>query len=87
MIYAVYDVLVNQDKMEDYEKAIWILVVVLTHFIGAIIYLLVVKGGGEPVLNNKSYSELEKLYELREKDVITDEEYERLKKKFLEDKN
>lgn len=43
MIWVIYDVLVNQTRMPDVEKIIWILVALLLGLIGAIIYYVIVK--------------------------------------------
>ncbi len=85
VIYAIYDVLVNQKHMRGEEKAIWVILILLSNFIGAVIYLLVVKTGNIGLLKSKDIGDLERLAELKDKEVLTEEEFEELKKKIIKD--
>ncbi len=86
IIYAIYDVLVNQKHLPSEEKVIWIIFIILLNFLGAVIYLIVARTDNLGILDfEDDLSELEKLKDLKDKDAITDEEYTKMKEKILED--
>ncbi|NJD98419.1 hypothetical protein E3E26_01210 [Thermococcus sp. LS1] len=43
IVWVIYDVLVNQKRMPDVEKVVWIIVALFLGIIGAIIYYVIVK--------------------------------------------
>ncbi|GEM_PF-2589760 len=89
-IWVIYDTLVVQEEMEAVEKLIWIIASFIVPVIIPIIYYLIVKQNGEYLLSEEGilssetrYDKLEKLHELKEKDIITEEEFEREREKLL----
>ena len=43
----------KRDFKKDYEKVVWVLVMIFLHFLGAVIYYFVVKGGDKVSLKSK----------------------------------
>lgn len=89
-LYAIYDVLANQrGEMEPIEQILWVLVILFFNVAGAIAYLVIVKIGDIKLTssaNKQKIGELEELAELREKEAITEEEYQDLKDEILDEK-
>lgn len=85
IVYAFYDLLVKRESMSVEEKLLWAVVILVFNFVGALVYLVAVWGGYTGLLDDRKLSELERLAELRDKDAITEEEYQELKEDLLED--
>lgn len=90
-VYALYDVLVNQERMQGLEKLIWVAAIVSFNLFGVITYFIIVRSQGTLLLDPKGIhredrrlSELERLKDLHDADVLTDEEFEQEKRKLLE---
>ncbi len=47
VVWVIYDVLTNQNKMPDVEKLLWIILAFFTTVLGALIYYLLVKREGK----------------------------------------
>ncbi|PTD93397.1 hypothetical protein C9439_07470 [archaeon SCG-AAA382B04] len=93
-IWVIYDSIVVQKKMEPIEKLIWIIASVIVPLIVPIIYYLLVKREGNYLLGiegkklqgkETKYDKLEKLHELKEKGVITEEEYQEKRKQLVDE--
>lgn len=90
-IYALYDVLFRQPSMESIEKLVWVMVILVFNIIGVIAYLVLVKYMGEnPVSDalsagaeHRKIDELERLADLKERGVITAEEFRQEKERLL----
>jgi len=89
--YVIYDVLVNQERMQTVEKVIWIGIVLAFNIFGIVIYLIMVKSQHELLLDeaavateNQRISELERLQELHEEGALTDDEFEAEKERILD---
>jgi len=91
-IWVIYDTLVVQEEMDIIEKLIWIIASFIIPVIIPIIYYIIVKRNdkylfderGSRILSSETrYDKLEKLHELKEKDIITEEEFEREKEKLI----
>lgn len=87
ILYSIYDIVVNQDRMDGLEKLIWILIILILNLVGAIIYLLFAYTGNTQILSEKDreLDELERLKNLLDDGAITEEEYEELKKDIIDD--
>lgn len=92
-IYAFYDLLFQRPEMEDLEKLIWIIVILVFNIVGVLAYFVFVmyldeNPVAEAVSSQKErrrMDELERLAELRDRDVLTDEEFEEEKRRILGD--
>jgi len=88
--YALYDVLLNQERMQGLEKLIWIAAIVSFNLFGVIAYFIIVRSEGTLLLEprgvhqeHQKMADLERLKELKEADILSDEEFEDEKKKIL----
>lgn len=90
VVYAVYDLVFKQPDISDIEKIFWLVIILVFNLIGAIVYLALSYSGKAGFMdNNDELDELERLAELRDKEAITEEEFEEMKEKLLkkEEKN
>lgn len=85
VIYALYHVLIKQEEMRAEEKILWAVVILFLNLLGALIYLIMAWSGYTGLYDEKELSELERLADLREKEAITEEEYQELKSDIIED--
>lgn len=89
-LYVFYDVLFKRPEMEDAEKIIWILLVLVFNIVGVIIYVFVViyqesymfESGS--LRGGKDLDDLERLNELRENGALSEEEFQEQKERILE---
>lgn len=92
-IYALYDVLFQQPAMESIEKLVWIIVILVFNLVGVLAYFLIVKYLGEnPVSDaiavgteHRRIDELEELADLRDRGVLTEDEFQQEKQRILGD--
>lgn len=89
--YALYDVLINQERMQGLEKLIWIAAIISFNLFGVIAYFIIVRSEGSLLLEprgvreeHRKMTDLERLKDLKEADVLTDEEFEDEKQKILD---
>jgi hypothetical protein len=89
-IYALYDVLINQERMQGLEKLIWIAAIISFNLFGVIAYFIIVRSEGTLLLEpqgvreeHRKMTDLERLKDLREADILTDEEFEQEKQEIL----
>lgn len=89
-LYALYDVLINQERMQGLEKLIWIAAIISFNLFGVIAYFIIVRSEGTLLLEPRSVqaehrklSDLERLKDLKEAGILTDEEFEEEKRKIL----
>lgn len=90
-IYAFYDILFQQPEMETLEKLIWVIVILVLNLFGVLLYLFIVKYMDEnPVADAVSASQehrkvedLERLADLRDRDILTEEEFQEEKERIL----
>ncbi len=84
LIWVLYDVATRRD-MQTPEKVLWIIVALFLGLIGPLIYILVVRLPNRPVFGQHrgELSELERLADLHERGVLSDEEFEELKEERL----
>ncbi|MFB6077168.1 MAG: SHOCT domain-containing protein, partial [Candidatus Nanohaloarchaea archaeon] len=89
LLYVLYDLLVNQDEMVLVEKLVWAVVALWLNWIGVLFYLYVVKDRGRHLLDEQfgggRYVKLDRLRDLHEDGVLTDEEFEQEKERVLGD--
>lgn len=93
LIWVIYDTLTIQEGMDVIEKLIWIIGSFVIPVIIPIVYYIAVKKKGKYLLGEegskilnkeKNYKDLDKLHELKEKGVITEEEYEEKRKELID---
>jgi hypothetical protein len=90
-VFTLIDVFQRSD-LSGIAKALWAIAVVLLPILGMLIYFLL-RDGGSPVPERRTTApsassqdiadQLERLAELRDKNVLTDEEFQREKDKVL----
>ena len=90
-VFTLIDVFQRSD-LSGIAKALWAIAVVLLPILGMLIYFLL-RDGGSPVPERRTTppsaasqdiaDQLERLAELRDKNVLTDEEFQREKDKIL----
>ncbi len=90
--YVIFDVFVNQDRMQVMEQVLWIGIVLAFNIFGVVVYLVMVKHQGELLLEERSVAtekqridELERLQDLKEDGALTEEEFEDEKERLLGD--
>jgi len=87
-LWVVYDVATRED-MATSEKVLWIIVSLFLWAIGPLLYILVVKLPGKPIFGGEQpersgLSELERLADLHERGLLSDDEFEEMKEEYLE---
>jgi phosphotransferase system glucose/maltose/N-acetylglucosamine-specific IIC component len=90
-IYALYDIIFRQPAMERIEKLIWIIVILVFNIVGVLAYFLIVKYLDEnPVSEaittgreHRRINDLEELADLKERGVLTEDEFQREKERIL----
>lgn len=83
-VYVIYDVVMEQDRMQATEKVLWIGVVIVLNLVGVLVYLAVIKYNDQLLLEEDSLKELERINELHEQGALTDEEFSEEKERVLE---
>lgn len=89
VLYALYDVVFRQEQMETVERLIWVIVILAFNIFGVLIYFVLVWYSDErlgdylPPGEERKLSELERLGELRDDGVLTEEEFQEEKARIL----
>lgn len=90
VLYALYDVIFRQEQMEMVEKLIWVIAILAFNIFGVLVYFIVVwysderLGNYMPLGEGRKLSELERLSELRDEGVLTEEEFQKEKENVLD---
>lgn len=94
-LYTLYDVIFKREDMLLLERVIWLVLIFTANILGVLLYLFVVivqETSLEELLDldtlqrsmaGRSVDDLERLHRLHEEGALTDEEFEREKRKLL----
>lgn len=83
-VFVIYDIVMEQDRMQATEKLLWIGVVIVLNLVGVLVYLAVIRYNDQLLLEEDSLQEIERLNELREEGALTDAEFQAEKERILE---
>lgn len=86
-LYVIYDVVLVREEMEDIERLAWVVIVLSLNLIGVAAYYIIVWREDCRLLDRFGSREgrLTDLADLRDRGVLTDEEFEREKERLLDD--